>query len=177
MLKLRAIPVALLLLLALLSPGRAEFPRETKARELSFYEGVIEKVQKLQEVVAVLPREVLFDLIKKEMERQDMGEYVDRYPGFFFYVVDVLRHPTVLVNFLKALSRLDYWAFYGIVMFLSFLVLLYYKRKNRRRRVMWFNRFAVACLLHLGFMGTGGVCFYVVFYREIGPFIELAAGS
>lgn len=153
----------------------AEDQSKEKKEELGFYQRTIEKVRKFQEVAGVIPREMLFNLMKKEMERLGYEGYVNRHPKVLLYVVDVIQHPTALVNFLKALGRFDYWALYGGFLVFSFLAMSYGKRRNRRRQVTRINRFVVSCLLYICFLGIGNLfSFYWVFRRELKPFIQIA---
>ena len=137
-------------------------------------ERTINKIERQQELINDIPKEKLLSSLRKKLKEHGYHGHMDRHPDLFSYLVDVLKHPTALVNLLRETSKFQrlrpylYW-------FLSLLVLGFIlKRKNRRRKVPWRSRFVVAICLNLAFMMGNLMGFYFVFRQEFRPFIELA---
>ena len=138
-------------------------------------DGYAVRILKLnQQLMANVPKTTLLKILKQQLEPYGYGLYLERYPRLTSYLIDIIQHPTALTHFFKAVTSFQclasYWACFIFLLVIRFLL----KRKNRRRKTHWIDRLARSLFIDLAFCLFNMAGLYLVFFREMNPFIKMA---
>ena len=152
----------------------AQEQRPPPSKKQTFRERTLANVRLMQKVLVVVPKDQALKMMRKQLEAYGQEDIMDRYPGLFSYFIDILKHPTAVPNLIIELGNFRRLSIYFICFIVLSVIGFFLKRKNRRRQASWPRRFAVGTFLNLAFMACNIACFYMVFRRELSPFIELS---
>ena len=137
-------------------------------------EGYAIQILKLnQQLMANVPKATLLEIFKQQLAPYGYGPYLDQYPRLASYLIDIIQHPTALINFFKAVTSFQCLVSYFVCFVFLLVIRFLFKRKNRRRKAHWIKRLTRSLFIDLTFFLLNMAGFYLVFFREINPFIRI----